>query len=1237
MPSLQVTPRATSTDHRPWLIDTPLRSHAPASGTVVTDSPTASLPQTAANHLAWTLGPASPVSSRAASAEVALGKALGAAMQSGNLRVGVPEGSRLSQALDVYHEVLNQPSLVEWFARKGIEPGSVEVHRDFIAATVVSGGTRTRVKYTTADDSGWWQVSARLRVIREVLDPADSGLNYRPGSPPRVSRNTVLQFYGIELPASSDALNSLKHQLSQQGLPLVTQPQAQRMQQALEGARQTIDELDERQYLAERLTELVQDRPDGERVDLSEHPTELPPGSTLAISDEAARDQLNQLVASPAMQALLTREAADWEGNPFRISEGRLERRTPLGSWRNLTVYVEAVPQLKAELGPLVALSATMGNALYSVPQHDLRQRVAAKGLGSPVNAGQIRNVIRWLQTSLPPAPPLGDYDGWLTPPRSKGGLSTEDKTILANLAVDGSDIWSGHLDDETPASLRDKAGEVLEAVLNNSRTLEWGGQLAEAVEWLDASTDAGEARRTRQHLVIAALKLQVDPDAPGIPGQVAGYALYQPGNKGRTLSAVREDVEQHLIGKGIELKVAPLLAQLFLAQAAPEFLVRGVPDAVRIGTPAWMELRLGCKLADFSQPGTSRLMSEEQVTHLTTQGPTDAAQEALIQLHAMKILADWGVLNGVITAGTDGSHSEKNIQAASKSFLAQRAEANEAFTIATTALPTRRALAIKELLRAFPGVSERQLERMKVRVADDRVARNMAPSEPRTRLIIDTYMTGDLKPGVWLLDADVPPSASRKVPISAVNAHKVPEAVKAAQQTLDARISQLPALAPLLKPQVTAHYQKLQAAYATRLKLMFAELPLKDRQRIEKGTVQLYTLRGETGEPKSGEKPERLEEVRGRQGTLIRAEDVEGVSYFEVFASGKIVKRSDLPDTLPLNGTISADHETMLRVQRGTHVPFDYDAYDKGTENRAGAISSNVIIEPLGDSLPGDWLREGVTPDAFVPDTYASAKTRRIVEQIATDNFYERPATMLERARNPLPLENHREAVARDHAILVGLVPFVGAYKAFSEGKIGEGFANLVLDAGGLLMGAGSQARALIRSSRALKPVSALRGSLARIKPVSGPHPVKVAWQSPPLTFSDRAFNFARDAGLFASAVFNPVDGYPEMLVAATRGLAKLPLLIGGSALKFSKAAPHLVTAQEKLKSYLITAAGMQARANWAHRSVASVEGQSGKNLQEELVAGQHDGKWYAVDLQTGSLSGTPLRHFMPKPQTPA
>ena len=483
-----------------------------------------------------------------------------------------------------------------------------------------------------------------------------------------------------------------------------------------------------------------------------------------------------------------------------------------------------------------------------------------------------------------------------------------------------------------------------------------------------------------------------------------------------------------------------------------------------------------------------------------------------------------------------------------------------------------------------FPDNSARQLEAMTVQLVDAKERRNLRTSEPRTRSLIDTYMTGDLVPGKWILSSDVPPTSTGQAPRTPFQFQNDETLPMPARNKLDGLIRRLPALDDLLKTAVSKHHNAQQRAFVTKLKLMFAKLPLADRQRIELGAVDLFTLRKKTGKQQVWESDDDRAAVTGRQGTLMRVLHDQAATYYEVLNSGRIIRHDDPAATSALDKVVRDKSylgqyklQGQLYIRGGHDVPLDFEAYASGSQPRPGVTSPDVIIDRLGRYVEAGALPANQTLATFVPDSYQSDRVEFIACEIAEQNFYESAEQMLKRAKGQLPVEKSRAEHARDINLLTSLVPFVGAYQDFADGNVAKGLQSLALDVGGVLIGAGGQARKLLGSAKAfaLSSLAPTRGKLsASVKPWAPK--VAWSWNEPKPRFSDAALDFSKQTVQFFNAVFNPLDGYPRLLGATSRGLTKLPRLTTTTPLGLSKALPHLAMAEEKLKCYFLVGTGL-------------------------------------------------------------
>lgn len=846
---------------------------------------------------------------------------------------------------------------------------------------------------------------------------------------------------------------------------------------------------------------------------------------------------------------------------------------------------------------------------------------LVSHGLPTPATVAQVRNTIRWLDAKLAPAPDLGNYAQLIARPWVPGALSEADRRFASQLGDDDSgsekpaqnvlrvlDI-GGILNDNTPSVLRAQADSLLDQILSSRVAQFWGEAVARSRDFLGKSGSYQMSPLETKQWALAAVMLQVDPDAPGTPGMLAGYDIYQLANNGLPLEAVRADIEAHLLKNPLlDAKTAPLVAHLFLASVAPEFLIRDLPSTLRMGSSEWADLRLGVAFAERQGgAGSSRAMSYQEIMALARLDPRTPEEAALLDNQGVDVLLDWGLMQGVYTKPADGRYTPQQYEQATQAFDTQREQLLQALKAFNAPLPTRRDLAIAQLQRVFPDLSRAQLQGLNVQIADPDERRNMKLSEPRMRSLIETYMTGELVKGRWMLvdaDAPAPKSAASKTPF-AFNSGPTPDEKAATEknvQALNARIESLPDVQAQLTGKVDAYLADLKQGLSTTTRRMISNLPLADRQALEHGAVELFAIREQTDVITVEQTSDQVEERRGRKGTLIRCEYKGVISYFEVFPDKMLIqKREDLPDQLTVGGTL-VDHPktygrwaaSATQLQKGALAPFDFTAYSSDAMPRSGVTSPGIIIEKLGDTLVA------APASAPVPNSFSSARSLAIVDRIMQGNFIHHRDTVVKFAQGELKLEQEREVLKRNDSILLSMIPFIGAIIDLAKGNIVEGMRGLIIDTtGALLGGAGSSVRALVKSTKVVAP------------------------------FGAKAFRVLEKGVSMVSAFLNPLDGAADLMVSGAKGIVAVPKLL--SRAPRAKAFASMLVAQEKLRTYFGVQSGLRQSVN-----ARDDTRQSGHNHAVPVRAVQYNGVWYAANSQNGSPIGTPLDGYKPS-GTPA
>ncbi|OPA89891.1 hypothetical protein BFW88_15095 [Pseudomonas fluorescens] len=873
-------------------------------------------------------------------------------------------------------------------------------------------------------------------------------------------------------------------------------------------------------------------------------------------------------------------------------------------------------------------VSATSGLSVDGSGRAAASDVLLACGLTIPKTIGEVRNTIRWLNAVIAPAPVLGNYAQLLGREWAPGRLSDTDKRSVAKF--NDEDVYSsasgatvlrgldfrGVLDDNTPQVLRDQADHFIDQILSHRVALLWGESVARTLSFQGASGAYELSALEAKQWTLAAFLLQIDPDFPGRPGTLVGYDIYQAGNNGRTIASVRADVEAHLSKNPLlDAQTTPLAAHLFLASSAPEFLVKGIPPTLRMGSAQWTDFRLGVAFAERQGgPGSSRAMSYDEIMALSKLEPMTDDQTAVLTNHGIDALLDWAVMQGVFAKPTDGVYTPQHYQQASKAFQAQNEQLVQALQVFNVPLPTRRDLAISQLRKVFPEHSVEQLKALTVYIADPAERRNQKPSEPVTRSLVETYMTGELVKDRWMLLApgEQPPQLPKANSPFDIHRRLQPADQAAVDQNvrdLNARIADLPDVQAQLPDKVDAYLAALKQGLSTTTRKMIAELPLADRQALEYGEVELFALREQTDAVLTLEQTSaQVEERRGRQGTLIRCVHNGAVSYFEVFAAKMlIVKREDLPAQLTLGGTLENHQKTYgrwaptdVQTQNGAPEPFDFAAYTSDAGPRAGMTSPGIIIDKLGDTLPALDSRHADSP---VPNSFASARSQAIVERIMQGNFIHHRDTVLKIAQDELPIEQAREVSQRNKALFLSMIPFVGAIVDLVNGNIVEGSRGLIIDTfAALLGGAGTTVRSLAKATKAVAP------------------------------FGAKAFSVLAKGVLVVSAFLNPLDGTADLIRWGSKGLLTLPQTVA-KAPKLS-AVTKMVAVEEKLRTFFGVKSAL-GEAAILQEGVGQRSTHNGHNHSVPVQALQANGHWYAVNPQTGLPISTPLDGFTPLSST--
>lgn len=1114
-----------------------------------------------------------------------------------NTPVVIPAGTLIHSSVELYKQAVNDDALLEFFTAKGLALPTLRIHHDRVTGSITKNGLTTLHEFGLWDHSGWWPAAKSLLPILKLLDPGDFGLCHLSSDSNAIPRDTVLGFYGVNPPSRTVSAQQIASQLKTSAWPAFSTAKKARLEKAIEQVEQIADVAKERALLVTALERVVKDKADSAPVTLSETMAGFV-SRPLEQASQEIRRHLHDLLALPAMIELCQALKIDCSLFPVRLAERKIQVFSE-GIWVDLTGAVNARPALKAALDKLFEQARTSGGALYSSTSADLLQVIRFRGFDAPKNVAEVRNIIGWLNTSMPPSPPLGNYGAdWPLANTAPVTLSNAEKTQIIELSkvlLDGSPsifhaLGTYPLTGTSVEQRRNNAHHLLAEIFDTYGADAWGQQLVKKLNWYGATEGQTASMEHCQQLLCTAIKLSVDPDAPGKSGNIAGYDVYQPGNRGRELGAIRADIENHLISdKGVSALTAPLVAHLFLAEVAPEFLVPGGSN-VHMGTVNWMTLRLGVAIVEATNQGCSRAMPADQLMALAVLDPATEESRLLFQSAGVDILVAWGVMNGVIRQRHTSSYSPGDYEYAAKMFARQRTDIAKALQTFSRPLQTRRDMAIIELRKVFPDASDYEIGAMKLWSKLLGASWNLQAAKGTTHDLVEVYMAGDLTPENWWQ----------------------PSRMGMTQGVWETRIQALPDLDTLLTSSVDSYFAGFSKAFIAPTQLLFAELPLQDRQCIELGTIELFTLREETGRIKEDETRELQAAARGGYGTLIRCEHGGKISYFEVFpAQMKIIKRSDLPDVLPLNGVMTVEKVKVSKgspvnavVQRGAELPFDFLAYTTGAAPRTHVKSPKLIIEKLGDSFAATPLVGYADETIYVPNSYFSPKLARIINAVINDNFLQgQKAVLLDRAKGLTPRDKQKQFWENLKGFALQLIPFVGCVSDLSTGTR-MGLINGVFGC----------------FSDAVSSLSGLVGGVSTaVGVVKSVSPVKV-----------KAFELMKISAGSVHSVINPLSGLPDLLSGTARGMRRFGQMLTSRVFDITQnGLGRLQTGLNQVRGFFGGAAGAAGKkmSGWVDADHALMQGiHRGTNT----TAIHQNNKWYGVD-NSGRPFGPALVGFIP------
>lgn len=846
----------------------------------------------------------------------------------------------------------------------------------------------------------------------------------------------------------------------------------------------------------------------------------------------------------------------------------------------------EAVIATHLTLLQVWAGDAHLHPALAPAPRTEARslaQHLQGQGLAVPRTAGDALGTLQILEMTLPRSTQHADYrQGLPLTPDQRETVRTRVNAWLPRTSSRLLEYLAGPLLTElSRTAIRTQADRLLKLMLRRPPARQLGRRLLEALGGYGQHPHEHTNSASLENLVLAALMIELDPLPDEQRYVVAGFNLAQSSQWGRSHAALREDLELHLIRSGVvSAEATPLAAHLLLAGAAPEFLVRELPDTLRFMTSTqWLVFSQGVAMAQRIAPGSPQQLSYNDVIALASREDTSPEQQQWREYTATQGLLDWAVAQGELTQQADGRYPIGAINAAKARLQARLEALKSAFMTFASDLPTRRSVALDDLRNVFPGHPRINTPDLRWALAS-RLQLNLglaSSGPPRWHNVpyLSQHSLVDLHSQGWLQPF------SRHW--ASVHPHLDLNLMRSA-------FSRLGHVNTLFEAAFDAHIDRLKQAYATTLQDLLAQLPLAERARLPIGELQLLVLSKEATKAETLETREEKRARVGRFGIILRCTLPHATHDYELFPLlNRLHKRSGPALVFDLGGkplSVTTGRPGSVQpvsvLHTGNPLAIDWQAYETGSAPRPNVFST-VVVEQL-------W-QQGPTPAETATPRFGSAILRSITQAIVERHFFLDVEAARQQARGASAeegFEHHHDALTQRLKILVPLWSCGQDIASGDPHRMTYGSYQCLLDLFGLLM-----------------PARAYSSAGLAVLKSTAPLPIKL------LQLGKLSTNLLQ-------TTLNPLDLTPTLARLARNGLIAL-----------GKAAWH--TLREAIEQAQRWTANTPLReyVRWLSRADIGIGAVLGGSDFSRIVAIMREKQWYAFDPFSARPYGPPLPNF--------
>ncbi|MGH2423423.1 hypothetical protein ACRCF9_23255 [Pseudomonas canadensis] len=645
-----------------------------------------------------------------------------------------------------------------------------------------------------------------------------------------------------------------------------------------------------------------------------------------------------------------------------------------------------------------------------------LKEYITEKGWNIPKSLPELRNLEAAILSPAPQPTRYGNYGGALAWPIPLSTINQQKLKAMLNRGEIGNIstgsaksvldyLMQGRVFD--PSDLRNPRS-VIDTLIQSPK----GKALGEAIK---AEFDALEVECSAEDWLLTALSFfNLHPTYPmSSKGDIPVAQLEHGDAFGRSAQQIFTRVADDLLSSGAATSPenARVHAHLLLSSKAPEYLVKDIPEKVTLGSHSWVSFTTAVARLEAKSPGSTASMSYGDVMLAAEIAPI-SAQEQIIEYEAQeRALKYWGLANGL--GYPMNETSKKKVRDA---YNEQISELKTASGAQNTPMPTAKDIALAELKKALPEMTEKQFEEKCLTLEP------YIPDYPGPYSVLDLYLKGKFE-----FYSEPPQRAATDLQGNFItqDAYKrtlVSSSTNVNITELLPTLEQLPNVAEPFTKQFSEYSHLIERNTAAQVKHLIATQPLNIRRDLEFGSITI--MREDSLKWKKTQAaltPEIL--PREHNNLIVRTVRNGQRRTYEIDpTAGRMIERLDL------NGVAVG----------GIRFP----------EKRL------VEIKPEGYA---DYIYTEHPHPTSIPYSFDSSRTHLIADAFKEHidiKSYRDEAQGLTTFDTEIPFYKKAQEFFFD------LIPLRSAIVNFSNGNIQDGFGDLIFDAFGFVIGLGAAAK---------------------------------------------------------------------------------------------------------------------------------------------------------------------------------